>query len=176
VWTFIKRKLNFLFRSEPWLGELDHIAINVPDMDAAAEFFACILGARELFRTGPFAADEMFCRQFGLAPGTSVKDHRMLTVGRHAQLSLFQYDHPEIQWGMPRSSDLGGYHVAFRVRDLEAAVRHLTRNGVKPAGPPFVFSEGPNKGISSLYFYSPWGLQIEFVQYSKAKLRSVRPS
>ena len=46
--------------------------------------------------------------------------------------------------------------------DLDAAVAHLRRNGVKVLGEPTSMNEGPSAGLRWVYFVSPWG---ELVSY-----------
>lgn len=152
------------------------MAINVPDMQSAVDYFGRVLGGVEIFRTGEFAADAEMISQFKLRPGTLIRDHRMIAIGNQAQISLFQYFHQDICWVQPNSSDQGGYHLAFQVKDMRRARLHLESLGIAPAGEPFEFEGGPNDGIVSMYFYSPWGLQIEFVEYPKLMNRVCRDS
>ena len=62
---------------------------------------------------------------------------------------------------------VGGHHVGFYVTDLNAAVAHLRRNGVKVLGEPTLMNEGPSAGLRWLYFVSPWGMTMELVSYPR---------
>jgi hypothetical protein len=49
--------------------------------------------------------------------------------------------------------------------DLDAAVAHLRRNGVKVLGEPTSMNEGPSAGLRWVYFVSAWGMTMELVSY-----------
>ena len=38
----------------PGLRGIDHVGITVPDVEAAVTFYSTLLGAKEVFRLGPF--------------------------------------------------------------------------------------------------------------------------
>jgi glyoxylase I family protein len=113
----------------PGLEGMDHVGITVPDLDEAVAFYCTLLGAREIFRLGPFAA-----REFDLVDGkdwalahVNVADGRftlaMLEYAKGSRLELFQYDRPtDRPSAPPRNSDLGGHHIAFKVSDLDAVL------------------------------------------------------
>ena len=68
----------------------------------------------------------------------------------------------------PLNSDVGGFHLAFYVDDLDEAVDYLKSRGVKVLGEPTV-SGGANEGQRWVYFLAPWGLQFEMVSYPDGK-------
>ena len=157
-----------------WRLGIDHIAINVPDMEQAVLFFKEVLGCRELFRMKEFVADRQMIQCLGLHSGTIMKDHRMLILDGGTQLSLFQYESPDSSKVMPMGSDLGGYHIAIRVKDMDTALSRIKKQNCDILGEPLRFDSAPNEGIVCAYFRSPWGLLIEFVYYPEDKMREER--
>lgn len=69
---------------------------------------------------------------------------------------------------MPRNTDIGGHHVALNVDDLEAAIEHLKRHGIRVLDGP-TKSRGPAAANRWIYFLAPWGLQFELVSYPHRK-------
>lgn len=96
-------------------------------------------------------------------PGTNIKTAN-LGAG-DLVLEVFQYIEPE--GGKQRASlkqfDVGHYHLAFTVDDIDAAYSELTAKGVG-------FSAEPQKlqnGGGAIYFWDPDGIALEFIQPPK---------
>jgi catechol 2,3-dioxygenase-like lactoylglutathione lyase family enzyme len=87
----------------------------------------------------------------------------MLRCKNGANIEIFQYVAEGQRRSQPRNSDVGGHHIAFYVEDMDAAVNHLRSHGVRIQGEPKIMSEGPNAGLSWIYFQAPWGMQLELV-------------
>ena len=68
---------------------------------------------------------------------------------------------------VPKNSDIGGHHIAFYVDDIEAAADYLKAKNVEDLQGPIPIKEGPAAGQSILYFFAPWGLQMELISYPK---------
>ena len=64
-----------------------------------------------------------------------------------------------------RNSDIGGHHIAFYVEDINAAAAYLKEKGIRSLMGPIPVSEGPAAGQSILYFFAPWGLQMEAISF-----------
>ncbi len=64
---------------------------------------------------------------------------------------------------MPKDSDRGGHRIAFYVDDMDAALAHRRKHGVRLLGEPTKTEHGPTKGLTWRYFLAPWGLQLEIV-------------
>ena len=80
------------------------------------------------------------------------------------------HESPDQNQAQPKSSDVGGHHLAFYVDDLDAAVAcHLAGKGVRLLGKPTVRTTGPNAGQQWIYFLSPWGMQFELVSFPHGK-------
>jgi catechol 2,3-dioxygenase-like lactoylglutathione lyase family enzyme len=157
----------------PGLSSVDHVALTVPDLDRAINFYHDVFGASELYRLGPFDSADLPLMPDGCdwseahvnVPGARLT-LAMLQLGPNLLLELFQYEKPEdARKTPPRNCDLGGHHIAFRVRDLEAAKAFLREKSVRLMAGPIVISGGPNPGMKVQYFLDPWGNQLELVEY-----------
>jgi len=151
----------------------DHVALTVPDLDAAVAFYAQAFDARELFRMGPFDAAELPRGADGrdwTETHVNVPDARVrfavLELAPALRLELFVYDRPrDVRMQAPRNCDVGGHHVGLRVADLEAALDELRGRGVTVLE-PIVIDEGPMAGTRSAYVVDPWGNHLELVAYA----------
>ena len=150
----------------PGLAGAEHIGITVPDLDAATRFFVDVIGCKIVFEVGPFAADDDWMqRHLGVHPRSKINKLRMLKCVNGPSLELFEYEVKDQNKAVPQNSDVGGHHVAFYVADLDDAVAHLRRHGVKVLGEPTSMNEGPSAGLKWVYFVSPWGMTMKLVSY-----------
>ncbi|HWM33813.1 MAG TPA: VOC family protein [Pseudolysinimonas sp.] len=153
----------------PGLRGTDHIGITVPDLDAAERFFVDVLGAVPVYTLGPKRADDDWMQtQLGVHPRTEIREIRFYRLANGTNIELFDYAAADGQQPQPRNSDVGGYHLALYVDDLDAAVAHLRAHDVEIMGEP-VASAGASAGQRWLYFRSPWGLQFELVSFPGGK-------
>lgn len=148
----------------------DHIALTVPDLDAAVAFYTDAFDAPELFRMGPFDAAELPRSPDGrdwTDTHVNVPDARLqfavLQLAPGLRLELFAYERPaDARAEPPRNCDVGGHHVGLRVEDLEAAASALRDRGVTVLE-PIAIDEGPMAGTRSVYVVDPWGNHLELV-------------
>ncbi|CAN5462131.1 VOC family protein [soil metagenome] len=154
----------------PGLRGTDHIGITVPDLDAAQRWLVDVIGAVHVYTLGAKRDDDTdwMQTQLGVHPRTVIREIRFLRLGNGTNLELFDYDAADGQNPQPRNSDLGGYHLALYVDDMDAAVAYLRAHDVEIMGEP-VASGGASQGQRWLYFRSPWGLQFELVSFPAGK-------
>lgn len=153
----------------PGLRGGDHIGITVPDLDEAHAFFVDVLGAEAIYTLGAKRADDDWMqRQLGVHPRTVIREIRFYRLQSGLNVELFDYDSADGQAPQPRNSDIGGYHLALYVDDIDAAAEYLRAAGVEVMGEP-VASREAALGQRWLYFRSPWGLQFELVSYPEGK-------
>jgi catechol 2,3-dioxygenase-like lactoylglutathione lyase family enzyme len=152
---------------------IDHVAVTVPDLEAATTFFADLFGARELYRLGPFDAADFPPMEDGRdwstayvnVPGARFVIAMLLLPGG-MMLELFEYELPTNRRTQPPSNhDIGGHHLAFKVADIEVATRRLKECGLTLMAGPIEIDDGPAAGTRVQYFLSPWGLQLELIEY-----------
>lgn len=164
----------------PGLAGTEHVGFTVPDIEAATRFFVEVIGCEVLFEAGPFhAEDDWMARHLAVHPRAVIAKLRMLRCANGPAFELLEYVAPDQARMPPRNSDVGGWHLAFYVEDMEAALAHLRTAGVEVLGEPTTIGEGPTRGLTWVYFNSPWGQQLELVSFPRGlaytAAASVRP-
>jgi catechol 2,3-dioxygenase-like lactoylglutathione lyase family enzyme len=136
-------------------------------------FYTETFGATELFRLGPFDARELPRMPDGRdwseahinVPGARLY-LVMLQLCSNLRLELFRYELPTGVRTTPlRNCDVGAQHIALKVDDLDVAAEYLRSRGVRVLEGPIVVPTGPAKGLRALYFFDPWGTQLELVEF-----------
>jgi len=145
---------------------IQHIGLTVPDMDQAVEFFQTVFGSVTAMECGGVDLDDDFMtRRLGVPPGRRIKDQRVIVCGNGGNLELFEYSgEPEVT-PMKRNSEVGGFHLAFQVDDIDAATERLRSAGIDVLDGPTLIESGPMKGLNWVYLRSPWGLFLELVSW-----------
>ena len=150
----------------PGLAGVEHIGLTVPDIETATRFFVDVLGAEALYDVGPFeSADDWMATHLAVHPRARINKVRMLRVTHGPALELFEFTAPDQSTEVPKNSDYGGWHLAFYVDDMDAALVALKGHAVAIQSGPVLMTEGPSAGLSWLYFKAPWGQQLELVSY-----------
>ncbi|MFD4957776.1 VOC family protein [Microbacterium sp. NPDC058389] len=157
-------------RGIPGIRGTDHIGFTVPDLDEAHAFLVDVLGCDEVYTLDAKRSDDDDWMQthLGVHPRTVIREIRFYRLGNGANFEVFLYraaDHQRVQ---PRNSDIGGYHIAFYVDDLDAAVQYLRDKDVDVMGEPTASRQSAT-GQRWIYFRSPWGLQFELVSFPEGK-------
>lgn len=158
----------------PGFRGADHIGITVPDIDQALDFFVNILGFERFYSHGPFGSDtdDWMQTMLNVHPRAKIRQVTQLRCGAGPNIELFQYEAPDQRQHMPRNSDWGGHHIAISVDDIDAAVNFLKGHGVRIMNNGVAGGEiesGPEQGGRSVYFLTPWGMQMELMSYPKGK-------
>ena len=131
----------------PTLG-VDHVAYNVPDLEAALVFFTIAFGCQVMSRNGPV--------DYG--SGLSVIAALVRYDPDHT-FELLEWRGPRVPSAVAGFTDPGGGHLCFAVADLDAAlaaVRTLLR--IEPE-PPRQIPDG--RQFSR--FTTPWGMSIQLL-------------
>ena len=151
----------------PGMRGHDHTGVTVPDMAQAVTFFVDVVGCQEVMSFGPFSDDKGTFMQdaLGVHPRAVIEQITLVRCGHGSNIELFKYSSPDQKDATPRNSDIGGYHVAFYVDDIQATKDYLDSKGVKTFMGPIPVEEGPAAGQSIVYFLAPWGLQLEAISY-----------
>ena len=157
-------------RGIPGIRGTDHIGFTVPDLEDAHSFLVDILGCEEMYRLGAKRSDDddWMHSHLGVHPRTVITEIRFYRLGSGANFEVFLYQSADRQRTQPRNSDIGGYHIAFYVDDLDAAVQYLRDSDVEVMGEPTA-SKQSAEGQRWIYFRSPWGLQFELVSFPEGK-------
>jgi catechol 2,3-dioxygenase-like lactoylglutathione lyase family enzyme len=151
----------------PGITGMDHVGITVPDIAEAERFFVDIVGCEKAMSFGPFRDDEGTFMQdlLDVDPRAVIEQITLVRCGHGSNIELFQYSAPDQNTARPRNSDHGGHHLAFYVEDIAAVAAYFEENGIRTLMGPFPVNEGPAAGQTILYFFAPWGLQLEAISY-----------
>lgn len=154
----------------PGIRGTDHIGFTVPDLEEAHAFLVDILGCDEIYRLGAKRSDDddWMSSHLGVHPRTVISEIRFYRLGNGANFEVFLYEAADGQASQPRNSDIGGFHIAFYVDDLDTAVAYLRDNDVEVMGEPTASKQSAT-GQRWIYFRSPWGLQFELVSFPQGK-------
>ena len=157
----------------PGLRGTDHVGITAPDFDQAVNFFTDVLGLEPFYEMGPFGsdADNFMQDMLNVHPRATIRRVKQFRCGSNTNIELFEYDSPDQRQIMPKNSDWGGHHIALYVDDIDEAMKHLKKHNVTlmPGGGGPRIEEGPEAGLRSCYFLTPWGMQMELISYPDGK-------
>ncbi|WP_394688846.1 VOC family protein [Hoeflea sp.] len=151
----------------PGVRGVNHIGLTVPDIAEAETFFADVLGCEKATSFGPFRDDTGTFMQdlLDVDPRAVVNQITLMRCGFGSNIELFSYDAPDQKTVRPRNSDIGGHHIGFYVDDIDAAAAYFKDKGIRTLMGPFPVNEGPAAGQSVIYFFAPWGLQMEAISF-----------
>jgi catechol 2,3-dioxygenase-like lactoylglutathione lyase family enzyme len=135
---------------------VDHFGMTVPNLDEAVRFFEDAIGAKLLWRVGPFPETPT-----GF-PIDSVYI-AMLRLGPNLNLELLAFKADGQRQQMPSNVDLGAAHLAFFVDDIHAAAESLKSHGAELLRGPIQASGEPKRGEVIWYFKTPWGAFMEIL-------------
>lgn len=125
------------------IESVDHIAINVRDIQKSRDFYGRVLGFKPL--------QSVDCGDFVI---------HYYQLPHAARLELFEYKHATD--GSPREESAAGLrHLAFQVTDVAAHERELRAEGVEITLPT---CDLPNLGARVLLFLDPNGVTLEFCE------------
>ena len=157
----------------PGLRGTDHIGLTVPNLDQAADFFENVLGFEPFYEHGPFGSEEedWMHDMLNVHPRAVIERVRHYRCGSNTNIEVFEYTAPDQRREMPKNSDWGGHHIALYVHDFDTAMDHLRTHDVHlmPGGGGPEIEEGPEAGLRSCYFLTPWGMQMELISYPRGK-------
>jgi glyoxylase I family protein len=125
------------------INKVDHIAINVFDIEKSIDFYTRILGLKRL--------QTVDCGGF---------DITYLALPEGSRLELFDY-HAKNHVNIREESEVGLRHIAFEVEDVTAHERRLRAEGVEIT---LSTRELPNLGAKVLLFLDPNGVTLEFCE------------
>ena len=149
----------------PTATNVHHVGVTVPDLDEAVGFFVDCLGARELYRKGPFGDEgDAMERRLDVHPDAEAS-LAALRLGPTTNLELFEWDAPDADDEPPRLSDVGATHIAVQVEDVdEAAAAVEERDDATVLDEPQTNETGPTAGLRYVFFRTPWGGYVELVE------------
>lgn len=153
-------------RGIPTARSVDHLGLNVADLDASVAFFTDVLGAELLFRAGPFEDPQGDWMTVHLGVPAHARCYlAMLRLGPSTNVELITFEARGLNPIEPADGDVGSAHLAIYVDDMDAARRYLAdQPGVRLLGEPTVL-EGdlPHAGTTLLFAATPIGVRLELI-------------
>lgn len=135
---------------------LHHVAIGVPDIEAALDFYVAAFGCEQVFRS-TFDGDRPDADAV-IGIDRVAASAVMLRLG-NTNVELWQYRTPEPVDHRSPANGLGYPHIAIDVSGIEAEVERLTGLGMTFVGP--AVDMGHQKAI---YGRDPFGNLIELYE------------
>lgn len=148
---------------------IDHVGINVPDLQQAVNFFSDVLGFTPVTTIGPVPLDAAWKEANRMNKATGPVTIKMMHAGTGSNIEVFSYQDNQGEKKQPGGDDIGASHIAFYTTDIKGAVAYLKSKNVQVLGEPFLMPSGDTQGESWVYFLSPWGSKMEFVSYPNGK-------
>lgn len=122
---------------------LEHINMNVSDLERSIDFYCRLLDMRVRWRSAPDAPRD----------GVHIGDEQ-------SYLALFQADGPGPSHPNGHTDPVGVNHFGFVVDDLDEVKRRLVELGTPP------YSEADYEPGRRVYFRDPDGFDVELVSYA----------
>ncbi|MGC9669656.1 VOC family protein [Planosporangium sp. 12N6] len=146
----------------PGAQRVDHIALTVPDLDAAVAFAVETLGGQVAYRLPPLTRDDDWMREkLDVHPRASATI-ALVRLGPVTNLELFEYTAPDHDPVPPPPSRPGCQVLGLAVDDVETAAAALVAGGARAAGPVVTAPpSSPRAGTRWTRLVAPWGLPIE---------------
>lgn len=142
---------------------LHHVAITVPDLDGAIDWYTEVLGMRVIRREAETDVDDT---------AINLRGERVRLRG--AELAVNGSGGPFVELheflnptgiGDRRLCDTGISHFAFYTEDIHAEHNRLRALGVSFSSPPQHIADGGLAGDWWVYFTDPWGNQLHLVSH-----------
>lgn len=148
---------------------IDHVGMNVPNIDSAVAFFSDVMSFVPVTTIGPLTLDDAWRKKYNMHPGAEVEKIVSMRAGNGANLELFQYKSPEANQKQPYNDDAGLNHFAVYTSDIYGSVKYLKSKGINVLNDAIVNSQGQTAGETWVYFVTPWGAKIELITYPEGK-------
>jgi catechol 2,3-dioxygenase-like lactoylglutathione lyase family enzyme len=139
--------------------EFDHVGINVPDADAAAQFFHDLIGTEIVLDMRPGDPGADWKARFRWHSSAKLLRILMIRTPGGSRIELFQYEAPEAAREHPHQDDPGATHIALKANDISKSIAVLKQRGLRVLNDPVTLSDGTRW----FYFLTPWNSQLELV-------------
>jgi catechol 2,3-dioxygenase-like lactoylglutathione lyase family enzyme len=156
----------------PTAKGVEHLSFTVADLDEASSFFENIFGCERLYDMGPFGDRRgAFMRTFANADVRSEVRRMRVLRSPFLNIEMFEATYPGQRQLWPHLLDIGGWHLAGYVDDIDAAIAYLETQdlyilgtGKKPTGGP---EEG--EGSFACHCMTDWGFHFELLTYPNGR-------
>ncbi|MBB6107773.1 Catechol 2,3-dioxygenase [Mucilaginibacter lappiensis] len=168
LFLFLATGKNVQAQSHGLVG-VDHVGMNVPDMDSAVKFFTDVMGCVPVTTIGHLPMDAAWKKKYKIHPHSELERIVSLRAGNGSNIELFQYQSTEANKEQPYNDDMGLNHIAFYTTDMPETVAFLKTKGINVLNDPIKNMAGPTAGETWVYFLTPWGAKIELISYPDGK-------
>lgn len=147
---------------------LDHVGLNVPDLDAAVAFFTTWFDAEVEFRMDRFVDPSGGApARLGAGAGASFALAMLrLGAGRLELLQWWDFEGQAMPTGIGRTDAVGAAHIGIVVDSVADALARLRgAPGVTVLSEPRTFAHGPTPGLTNGFATAPWGALLELVTW-----------
>ncbi|NIF28223.1 glyoxalase [Pantoea sp. Tr-811] len=138
---------------------IDHVGMNVPDINAAIGFFSDLTGAKVISDITPGNVPPAWKTQFRWHQSSELQRFVMLELTGGAKIELFQYRGSHINQVHPHGDDIGASHFALKTADMARSLSIIKAKGLTILNEPITNADG----VQWMYFLTPWGAQVELV-------------
>jgi catechol 2,3-dioxygenase-like lactoylglutathione lyase family enzyme len=140
-----------------------HTGITVADLERSLAFWNGALGFEILFKV---EARGSFAETTTGVPNADIRIAMLRGYGHDVE--LIEYVRPEERQVMrPRPCDVGSWHLALMVDDIDEILSVMQSNGFRAVNAPAVIESGPRAGGKAVYTHDPDGTTIELIQPPK---------
>ncbi|WP_121812196.1 VOC family protein [Mucilaginibacter kameinonensis] len=160
--------LNKAKAQAPGIIGIDHVGINVPDMDQAIKFFHDMFGFTPVTKLGPFPMDANWKSKFHIHENANQVELVMMRAGDGSNIELFTYNPNAGSQQQPYRDDLSATHFSLYTSDINATKSFLESKGIKFVS-DINSGAGDTEGEKWVYFETPWGATIELNSYPHGK-------
>jgi catechol 2,3-dioxygenase-like lactoylglutathione lyase family enzyme len=159
----------------PTFRGFEHVSMTVPDLEEATRVFVDVLGAEQFYDLEP--ALDRHTSGFGAYANVDVRaapSRVRLFRTKYLNLEVVecpQYPGQNRLW--PGMLDIGGWHLAFYVDDVDAALARLGRFDLRVLGgkkPAYKFEAG--RDAYTVHCLTPFGFYFELVTYPRGRDRA----
>jgi len=152
----------------PGVVGIDHVGINVPDIDEAVKYFHDLFGFEPVTQLGPFSMPAEWKKTFHIHENADQVELKMLRAGDGSNIELFAYKPNSGSKEQPYRDDISATHFAIYTSDIKATKAYLEGKGVKFVS-DIQSGGGDTEGEKWVYFETPWGATIELNSYPEGK-------
>jgi len=154
------------------LRGVEELAFTVPDLDRATTFFRSFFGATVIAEAGPVRDRRgSSMRAFTNADVRAVISGSRVLRTPFLDLRLLEATYPGQRTLWPMMLDVGGWHLAGYVDDMDAAMAFLSSADVYVLGPGKKATGGPELGEGSYacHCMTEWGFHFELCSYPNGR-------
>jgi catechol 2,3-dioxygenase-like lactoylglutathione lyase family enzyme len=143
------------------INRVDHTGITVSSLDEALSFWVGAMGFEHLY-TWDFENSSFLEDLVGV---TAAAMRLAMVKGPGHLIELLEYRSPDDRQTLrPRPCDVGSFHVAFNVANIDALLARLATLGWHVWGKLQTIESGERAGLQLAYVRGPDGATLEFQQ------------